>query len=235
MGDRVWAKGGKQMVDKLRVEGEERLVWYASYGSNLLESRFLHYIKGGILEIISKKHHGCIDPTSPRRDKSISIPYELYFAQTSSSWEYKAVSFIKHERDDSINTRGRMFLISEYQFRDVIIQENSENPKEKSLELDIEDIISKGISELEWDWYGRIVFLGHEDEIPIFTITATWGDDSIQLKTPGEKYLITIAQGLREIYSMNSDEIIAYFRNVGGIRGNILDSEIKGIVEKALA
>ena len=71
------------------------LVWYASYGSNLLYNRFLCYIQGGEIEGANKVYPGCRDRTPPIMDKQIVIPHELYFSKHSNIWENKGVAFIK--------------------------------------------------------------------------------------------------------------------------------------------
>lgn len=38
--------------------GEKEYVWYASYGSNMLYERFMHYIKGGYCEFNNKIYPG---------------------------------------------------------------------------------------------------------------------------------------------------------------------------------
>ena len=71
------------------------LVWYASYGSNLCEDRFLCYIKGGMPQGSKKMHLGCSDKTAPRATQNIIINRALYFAKEYSSWGKGGVAFIK--------------------------------------------------------------------------------------------------------------------------------------------
>ena len=65
----------------------EDLVWYASYGSNLQEERFLCYIMGGKAIGSNKSNPGCKDKTPPRDTEEIYIESEMYFAKSSSVWD----------------------------------------------------------------------------------------------------------------------------------------------------
>src|SRR6185312_10705420 len=47
---------------------DNRIVWYAGYGSNLLRRRFDCYIKGGKPEGSKKTYSGCRDKNDPRGD-----------------------------------------------------------------------------------------------------------------------------------------------------------------------
>jgi hypothetical protein len=64
-----------------------KLVWYASYGSNLKRARFMCYIKGGTPPGGAKPNKGCFrDKTDPIEILQISLNYELYFAGQSGTW-----------------------------------------------------------------------------------------------------------------------------------------------------
>jgi hypothetical protein len=64
-----------------------KLVWYASYGSNLKRARFMCYIKGGTPPGGAKPNKGCFrDKTDPIEIRQISLNYELYFAGQSGTW-----------------------------------------------------------------------------------------------------------------------------------------------------
>ena len=98
------------------------LVWYGCYGSNLYKKRFSYYIKGGRPEGSNKCYKGCSDKSVPRDDKQIMIPYKLYFAKESPSWENMGIAFIKTEMNESVETMGRMYLIKKDQFVEVVMQ-----------------------------------------------------------------------------------------------------------------
>lgn len=72
------------------------LVWYVSYGSNLMEERFHCYIKGGIPAGSNEAEKGCRDHTLPVHNKGCELPYPLYFAKDTSKWGTGGVAFIGH-------------------------------------------------------------------------------------------------------------------------------------------
>lgn len=88
----------------------DRLVWYAGYGSNLKSSRFESYV------------NGCRERSAPRGNRPIELPYELYFAGRSDTWG-GAPAFIRRS-SGNVRSYGRMYLISQGQFNDVVRQEN---------------------------------------------------------------------------------------------------------------
>ena len=100
------------------------LVWYASYGSNLLRARFLAYIRGGPPPGASFVQVGCSDTTPPRHDRGVMILHHLYFAESSRNWEDAGIAFLDPGKDSSAKTLGRMYLITAQQFREVVLQEN---------------------------------------------------------------------------------------------------------------
>jgi hypothetical protein len=101
---------------------DNRLVWYAGYGSNLLRSRFDCYLSGGTPKGSTKAYTGCRDRTAPRGDRPITIPHQLYFADHSPGWN-GAVAFVRRAASDA-TTYARMYLITYGQFNDVVRQEN---------------------------------------------------------------------------------------------------------------
>ena len=99
------------------------LVWYASYGSNILARRFHLYIQGGHFPENNRDYAGCVDKTLPRMDKPIIIPFELYYGKRSPSWNGCGVAFIDTKK--SAVTIGRAYLITEEQFEGVRQQEGA--------------------------------------------------------------------------------------------------------------
>ncbi len=207
------------------------LVWYACYGSNLYKKRFLYYIKGGRPEGSTKCYKGCSDKSVPREDKRRTIPYELYFSKESPSWDNMGVAFIKSEKDKSVGTLGRMYLIKKDQFAEVLSQESARDPDDAPIKIDFETAISKGSSMVPGiSWYGRIIYLGSERGYPILTCTATWTDEKIELNRPGEKYLKCIIKGIKETYEYRDNEVTEYLKELSGIKGLIDDQVIARIV-----
>jgi hypothetical protein len=218
----------KRLISGYRMKD---LVWYACYGSNIYKKRFLFYIKGGQPEGSTKCYKGCSDKNAPTYDKQIRIPYELYFSKESSSWENRGVAFIKSERNESVETLGRMYLIKKDQFIEVVRQESGKEPDDESINIDTETAISKGSSLATGiKWYARILYLGSEGNYPIFTCTAKRADEEIELNPPGEEYLKFIVKGLKETYKYPDERIIEYLKKLSGIEGRIDDQDISRLV-----
>lgn len=204
-------------------------VWYASYGSNILESRFLCYIRGGKPEGSVKEYKGCSDKTLPKKNEAIIINRELYFAKKSKSWQGSGVGFIKSDHEPNKKTLGRMYLISMNQFIEVIKQETN---FKGDLKIDTGKTITKGsLIYRENSWYGKLLYLGKKDEIPIFTFTNE-KDLTPQLNAPNEYYLKTIIDGLKESYNLNDFELIEYFKNLLGIKGLKIESIIENLISR---
>jgi hypothetical protein len=192
------------------------LIYYASYGSNMLESRFHCYIRGGQPEGSVKTQPGCLDHTLPTEKANITIHRELYFARESGSWQHGGVAFINPEANEHARTLGRMYLITAGQFIDIIRQENDFYGK---LLIDFEKAIEQGslIIHPTW-WYGNLLYLGDKNGHPIFTFThATHQPEAIN--PPGANYLRTIINGLKEAYHLSNQEIYTYLKDKPGIRG----------------
>ena len=95
---------------------ESNLVWYLSYGSNILAERFHCYISGGQPQGSQKIYEGCRDTSRPRRDKPTTINYELYFSKNSPVWDNGGVAFIKDELNRNTTSFARVYLITKQQF-----------------------------------------------------------------------------------------------------------------------
>src|SRR5438046_3062218 len=99
-------------------------IWYVSYGSNLsYEGRFMCYISGGTPAGSHHSNPGCRDMTPPVADKPVAMDFELYFAGYSKNWN-GAAAFIRRRPTPS-TTLGRMYLLTDDQFNDVVLQENN--------------------------------------------------------------------------------------------------------------
>lgn len=207
----------------------QSLVWYASYGSNLLnEDGFLCYIKGKKRRGATQKERGCRDKTPPRQSKSIDIPFQLYFAERSSKWHDGGVAFIGLTRDENESTIGRMYLLTEEQFKDVIKQENDN----REIIVDFQEVKRKGSAVLRKSWYGNVVYLGDSGEYPIFTFTHYKDIVAQMINKPSPEYIQIIADGLKEARGLNEGEIVEYLSQKQGVKGNYNMPELKKLVSK---
>lgn len=161
-------------------------IWYACYGSNLLKERFMHYIRGGVCRFNGRPYQGCIDQNEPLEDRPCIIKHDLYFGNRSSTWNNGGVAFLDPERNENAATLGRMFLITEEQFKEVQSQEGP-------------------------SWYNKVIDLGIEEGVPIKTFTHSTRFPS---KEPSQNYVSVVREGLSETYpSKTTQEINDYLQD----------------------
>ncbi len=204
-------------------------VWYASYGSNLLEERFNCYIKGGQPKGSNNFYKGCTDKTLPTENEEIFIKRELYFAKKSKSWNGSGVGFIKTNFDENKTTLGRMYLITKEQFVEVVKQETKNNG---DLSIDFEKAKKSGsVTFRENSWYGNLLYLGEQNGNPIFTFTNERNLND-KLNAPKKEYLSMIICGIKETYNLSDLEIKAYLEDIQGIKGNPIEKELEKIIKK---
>ncbi len=206
---------------------KQSLVWYASYGSNLLKSRFMCYIEGGKPEGSDKVETGCEDKTPPSEDKQIFIPHQMYFAKNSPRWQNGGIAFIDVEKGIKRTTLGRMYLITESQFRDVVKQENDC----VAFSIDLEKVKEKGSFVFHNSWYGRIIYLGEDGGYPVFSFTAPWSMGEVETTKPLPSYLKIIIRGLKEAYLDKKDsELLDYLASKPGITENYRKEQLRTLV-----
>jgi len=207
-------------------------IWYVAYGSNLSEERFLCYIKGGKTATCLRVSKGCTDPSLPIENRPAIIPHQLYFAKEGTVWGKGAASFIEPSPSEA-ESYVRQYLIRPDQFKDIVIQENDENIE--NIVIDFEEAIEKGqtlVGEGEnFDWYGRVVYLGEDEGIPRFTFTAKWEDELIDYNRPSERYLKTIIRGLKETHKLSEEDIRNYLKKLPGIKGHMTDEELDDLLK----
>ncbi|RZT24013.1 MULTISPECIES: hypothetical protein [Fictibacillus] len=200
-------------------------VWYVSYGSNLMEHRFLCYILGDQPEGSSQKERGCRNPAMPLKNGKAVLPFPLYFARERTKWGEGGVAFIGHEKNEKYKTYGRKYLVTVEQFLDVTAQENSCD----EIEADLEEVIEKGYIHFGSGWYSRMVYLGEEEGYPMVTFTCNLDLHEQNLNPPPATYLTTIAKGLSQI-GLTCDEAVKYFAETPGISGRMKEDEIESII-----
>lgn len=76
------------------------MVWYVCYGSNLLEERFLCYIKGGVIPGNTRSERGAKDTTLPVRSEKCIIDHELFFSTPVKKWFDSGVAYINPRKAD---------------------------------------------------------------------------------------------------------------------------------------
>ena len=112
----------------------ENLVWYVCYGSNLCFERLMCYLTGaGSLRygVPANPAGKCEDPNPPTRNKVVALPYPLYFARNSRTWNGGVAFIDPSHRGVSI---GRAYLITRAQFQHIKRREGAWYQKEVTLD-----------------------------------------------------------------------------------------------------
>jgi len=203
-------------------------IWYACYGSNILEERIICYIKGGQPKGAQTKYKGCADKTLPSDNEDFYICSELYFARESSNWDNGGVAFIRTLFEPQASTIGRIFLITKGQLIDIARQETKTTTE---LTIDFDSAIKDGSYIFKRpSWYGNLLYLGQQGDYPIFTLT---NENDLQTSTkPSKSYLKTICQGIRESHKFDDKTIFEYLRDKRGIKENYKDEELSSIINE---
>lgn len=204
-------------------------VWYACYGSNILEQRFLCYIKGGQPQGAATIYEGCKDKTLPTDSEDFYISSELYFAQNSKNWDNGGVAFVRTSFEPKALTIGKIYLITKGQLVDIARQETKTKGK---LTIDFEKAIQDEfyIFKKLPSWYGNLLYLGHHNDYPIFTLT---NENNLQTVTrPSKSYLKIIIEGIKEAHNFDNPTIFEYLRTKRGINGNYSDQELFNIINE---
>lgn len=190
-------------------------VWYASFGSNLFRERFLCYIEGGQPEGSTRREVGCRDCTLPIKDEAVSLPFSLYFAGYSDRWNGGA-AFIDTVFNKDANTWGRMYLITEEQFEDVVRQENGI----PDIMLDWESIKAKGNTLIQESDYGNLLYAGDKDGYPIFTFTNYLPMEEREFTVPSKRYLAMLIRGFLEVHTQSPEDCAQYLIDKPGVKGH---------------
>ncbi len=106
---------------EIQKDSRSQLIWYLAYGSNILEERFLKYIKGGTYQ--NKPYQGCKDKSLPLDKRPFRVPYQVYFAGKSRRWNDGGVAFLDPADKISEGLPGRIYLITLEQFQEIQNQE----------------------------------------------------------------------------------------------------------------
>ena len=185
-------------------------VWYACYGSNLLEERFLCYIKGGKIPGNTRSETGARDKTPPVKSEAYILPYRLFFSYPASKWDGSGVAFLDHASFGEARTYARRYLITAEQFTDVIRQENSLR-EYTEISWD-KDALIKEHSQviLPDDLYGRLLYVGDDEGFPVYSFTSIPEGKDMKPQRLFGAYREVIAAGLKETWNLTDEEIDRY-------------------------
>ncbi|KAL3513061.1 hypothetical protein ACH5RR_025778 [Cinchona calisaya] len=198
-------------------------IWYATYGSNMRESRFLCYIEGGQVEGMRKSCAGSVDKSRPKASRWRTFPHRLFFARDyTATWGPGGVAFLHPESNSQDKAYMCLYRVTLEQFNDVLTLENIPSSSIKGPLFDLADLQSIedkkciAVEAVKRGWYHNVVYLGKEDDIPILTMTCTLSDvDSFKsgkfpICAPSKGYASTLVKGLIEGKRISNEEAVAY-------------------------
>lgn len=166
-----------------RSAGKEDLIWYAAYGSNLLEERLRCYLEGRAFD---KAFLAATRGYAPSRQitKGYVFHGQLYYGEHARKWMDQGVAFLDLMSPGF--TLGRVYLLHREEYRKVLLGENGGR----------RPVVGNG-------WYDLEADLGTLDGIPVRTITSS--RRHVQ-NDPATLYEEVIAQGLREAHPSLGEE-----------------------------
>lgn len=172
--------------------GQEEMVWYVAYGSNLLEERLKYYIEGGLCVYNNRYYTGCKDKTLFSETRPAIIPYDMYYSNfNKGSWQNSAVSFLDLSHPGK--AYGRAYKIKRSQLNDIHLQEGS--------------------SAL---WYPNCIQLDDIDGIPAYTVANYTDKQKESFSKVSAEYGYVLLKGMKEAYPELSDgEIFDYLKSCG--------------------
>lgn len=188
-------------------------VWYASYGSNVLQERFLTYLRGGPVPITGKIQHGARNAADPLDDRPFHIDRLLMFGGQSKSWNGGGVAFVDPHTVVEGGTMGRAWLVTVDQLADVWAQENGETVGPP---IDLGALVGTGSADLGRGWYRRLEFLGHIDGAPVITITC---ETPPPANAGGSAYLEVVGRGVMSTWGTSPAETAGYLAVRSGNHG----------------
>lgn len=191
-------------------------VWYAAYGSNVLEERFLRYIQGGPIpnSTTGQSQDAARDTTLPSGDEPFAIDRQLFFAGSSSRWGDGGVAFLDADKQPDSTVHGRAWRITLGQLEDLFRQENGLSDL---VEIDLDALCQVGRLEVVERWYGRLEVVGEIGDLSVVTLATP--KPMTRYRSADISYLSVIAQGLIDCWQMELPEIATY---LAGLPGNNL-------------
>ena len=187
----------REIIAAFSAEDKD-LVWYVSYGSNMLKSRFMHYIQGGLCPYNGKSYAPCADRTPPIKAVSITLPYDMYYANyNQGAWKNSAVSFLDTSKPGK--AYGRAYLIRRAQLEEIHAKEG------------------RGAN-----WYPNLLQLDDMDGIPAYTYANNNEKPREPLSRVSMEYGYVLFQGIKEAFpTLNDDAIYDYLHQCGEKRVSI--------------
>lgn len=201
----------------------EAHVWYAAFGSNLVRSRFLVYLTGGMNPVSpsGREQQGARDPSMPSGDQPFRIERTLLFTGSSPQWGDGATAAVDFDHNPITPTYGRAYRLTTSQFEDVMRQKCRASSCEA---LDLPQLRAAGHLDMSPGRYGRAAFVGTLDGEVVATITTL--SRPAGLGPAHHSYLRVMAAGLHEAWGMGPEEAAAYLASRPGNAGIVDPSEL---------
>lgn len=204
-------------------------VWYASYGSNILEDRFICYIEGTRYKYNRKSEFGCLNKQLPRDSRAFTFNRGLTFTFNSLRWNGGGVAFLDKEKNDK-TAYGKIYKITKEQFTHIYMQENGLNPLKDELTIDFDKLNSNKSLLAKNSWYGLILQVDEIDGLPVYTFTNPNNLD--KYNCPSIEYLQTIITGIKSSRNISNTELKELFSSYNGIADSKECSELLKQIEK---
>jgi hypothetical protein len=192
---------------------DRRLVWYASYGSNLSAERFACYIAGGRPNGASRTYYGARDKSPPLDSIALTFSHQLYFSGASRIWG-GSPAFVDTEPVEGVVCLVRAYLIGWSQFLDVFAQENGR--QSGTIDIDDDNLVPGLSGRIGSGRYANVLCTGRLNGVPIVTFTSELPMDEAAFGAPSAAYLATLISGLRESHDLSDEEITNYLGSAPG-------------------
>lgn len=173
----------------MTAAGDDDLVWYVAYGSNLCADRLACYLVGGTPAGGRRATAGARDRRPPRTWRRVALPHGLWFGGPSHTWR-GGPAFLDVEHPG--RAVGRAWLVTHDQLEDVVAQENGRLAGDVA--VDARTLAVGGVVLPEAP-YGRVVALPSPDGRPAATVTYV---DRPAGRAPDPAYLALVRAGLAE-------------------------------------
>jgi len=209
-----------ELADDLAQKGVT--VWYASYGSNLLQERFDCYLFGGKVQGMSRVSHGARDATPARESAVLRKPYRVFFAHAREShWGFGGAAMLDLTPTHPSETLIRLYKVTLQQFNDIVAQENGLIPplrREHRLKCDDLAKLREGEAgslSVQFkggrNYYPAVAYLGEHMDVPILTFTCLQEDVSeflsgaLSAAPPAKNYLNVLMDGVQNLPEVEVD------------------------------
>ena len=186
------------------------MLWYVSYGSNLLAERFHTYLTGSDATSPFGAHPPAPSTALPTEDRWLQLDHALYFAGVSERWTGSA-AFVSHVAGSGESV-AHAYLIHHDQFAHLVAIENAVQTVDPIdpgsidvgtfvvLDVDHRGDATKGK-------YDALLRLPDIDGTPAVTVTSSVVRER---GGPADRYLDTIRRGLESApFDVNEEKYLA--------------------------